>query len=407
MASIIKRTDKPTIVRGMGSNAVLTPRGTPGPVGPPGGSDAAFAGWVNDPASETRTALSATYARRMPHIEGVSWYAYGHSYLAADSRNSVGSRYITRLQQTHLPGSLANRAVGGNYMQSTSNLVVGNGASTWVVGGKGLVIVDATANDILWHGTSAVQRVGYEHTLRAVLATLSAGQRIEETDAGWTYTGTWTAVGTNANLSGGNANLSPGTASNEQVTRTFTGTECTLMTVGFDATTNHDVGELVIDGTVVASQDTGGVCNAGAINYINLPIRVTSLASGSHTLIWRRKNTRAGNIWLDSLLLPSAAPPTIVVVKQPYLTTAGYTAGGIGSPGNDATVDQYNAIISRVAAEFSNAMVADPTVGWDKTTMWGSDGYHPNDRGMAHYAAAIETALSATTWRHGLNNLTD
>ncbi len=37
MASIIKRTDKPTIVRGMGSNAVLTPRGTPGPVGPSGG----------------------------------------------------------------------------------------------------------------------------------------------------------------------------------------------------------------------------------------------------------------------------------------------------------------------------------------------------------------------------------
>ncbi len=67
MASIIKRTDKPTIVRGMGSNVVLRPSGLIGPigpVGPPGGSDAAFAGWVNDPASETREALSATYARK-------------------------------------------------------------------------------------------------------------------------------------------------------------------------------------------------------------------------------------------------------------------------------------------------------------------------------------------------------
>ncbi len=37
MASIIKRTDKPTIVRGVGSNAVLRPSGLIGPAGPSGG----------------------------------------------------------------------------------------------------------------------------------------------------------------------------------------------------------------------------------------------------------------------------------------------------------------------------------------------------------------------------------
>ncbi len=101
MASIIKRTDKPTIVRGMGSNAVLKPSGIigpTGPVGPPGGSDAAFAGWVNDPASETRDALSATYAARadtLPKWKANTAYAAGDRVVSPDGDNVTAKTAFT------------------------------------------------------------------------------------------------------------------------------------------------------------------------------------------------------------------------------------------------------------------------------------------------------------------------
>lgn len=121
----IKRTEKPTIVRGMGTTATLRPQGIVGPkgetgdTGAPGGSDASFAGWIDDPASDTRASLSATYARVEQARPGNRWVALGDSITqgSVDNTNrALGEAWpvyaaLMSQQRLHL---VRDSGVGGN-----------------------------------------------------------------------------------------------------------------------------------------------------------------------------------------------------------------------------------------------------------------------------------------------------
>ncbi len=135
MPTVIKRTDKPTIVRGVGTNAVLTPRGTPGPQGTPGvADDASMAAVVNNTASQTRAALSATYAARPP-LAGrkvspsgqIAWAANTALNFNPRSVGVDGNLYFTYLNKTVMRSSdptLAVRTAGPDFTPKTPNTVL-------------------------------------------------------------------------------------------------------------------------------------------------------------------------------------------------------------------------------------------------------------------------------------------
>ncbi len=153
MASIIKRTDKPTIVRGMGSNVVLTPRGTPGPVGPSGGPIPAGGspgmyptplaggghGW-DDP--------EATYVRHAGASNGADDTAALAALLTANATVVLKAGETYRVSTLALPAGVR---------------IIGNGATLRRINGSNNPILttndvsDVTVETIVFDGNSANQ----------------------------------------------------------------------------------------------------------------------------------------------------------------------------------------------------------------------------------------------------------
>lgn len=101
---------------------------------------------------------------------------------------------------------------------------------------------------------------------------------------------------------------------------------------------------------------------------------------------------------------PGPFPATVVIVLDTKCTTAGYAR--YATPPTDADVDRFNQYLRDVVAEYptdGTVVIADPATGWNTATMVGPDGQHPNDRGQAYIAQAIEAALAGTAFREGLN----
>lgn len=96
--------------------------------------------------------------------------------------------------------------------------------------------------------------------------------------------------------------------------------------------------------------------------------------------------------------------PTIVVVLDTYCTPVGYAR--YSNPPTDSVVDQYNQFLRDVVAQYPNdgsVVIADPSAAWNAATMTAPDGQHPNDRGSAFIAQAIESALATLDYREGQN----
>lgn len=97
-------------------------------------------------------------------------------------------------------------------------------------------------------------------------------------------------------------------------------------------------------------------------------------------------------------------PPTVVLILDTYSTQAGYNR--YPSPLTDAIVDSYNDAVKSLAAEYpadGSVVLANANDGWDRNLMTAADGQHPNDRGSAHIAQAVLTALSNQPFREGQN----
>ena len=115
-----------------------------------------------------------------------------------------------------------------------------------------------------------------------------------------------------------------------------------------------------------------------------------------------RANVRAFIDWVRG---PGPFPPTVVIVLDTPSTAVGYAR--YPNPPTDDDVARYNRALREVASTYpqdGSVLVADASAGWDTTTMTSPDGQHPNDRGQAHIADAIETALAGVVPREGQND---
>lgn len=382
-----------------------------------------LAGMSRDIAAEVVAdpALRAAFELSLPQFHGTLYRAFGHSFGAvvgsgANASAWAGGLYCNRLRDLlHTdPAAYLNAHVGSDQMQDTVQRAL---VSTWPTGTFGLVSLMGGQNDI-GTGHSTPQGIAsFKHNLRAFLSLIRAGSRIEQTAGafGGVWSGavqgpTWEQVadGSESATSGGSFGYTnnPG----DTWTATFTGTDATLMLIGFIDSSGADF-TVTVDGTPAAS---GSLANQ-ATNTLNAfagwgcyPVQLRGLSSGTHTVVVTHAGGAGGGIKtlaLDCLLPWSATPPTVLVMKETTCTPTGYAR--YTAPPTDADVATFNGYMDAIVAEFpadGSIVVADPVAdGWTPATMTCPDGQHPNDRGHAHLAASALRALAGAGYRRGLN----
>lgn len=324
-----------------------------------------------------------------PVLEGVPLYAYGHSYLALSHFGATAEqRYINRVGR-RLAMNVVNRATGGWFMQDAAVDAIGT-RRPWAVGTHGVVVLDATTNNVLHAKGSAADLRGFEHGLRAFLQYVSLDYKLNE-DHGLIRRSSGYLSAHPDFCSGQSWRLKPGQSGN-----------ATLATVSWERVVvgvgGHDGGsggvfDVVVDGVVRATVDTNYQTvqtKYGGRRFVPIAVPL-ELGVGNHTIQVRPAGNAAASgsgPLFEYVARPAATPPRVVVMRGVYLPS--YPEGV-----SDATYDAYNAIIDSVAAEFANVAVCDAAVGWDPATMVGSDGIHANGRGHAHLAGALEAAIGA------------
>lgn len=323
--------------------------------------------------------------------EGVPLFAYGDSWMASDATNSVGTRYIVRLER-RLHTTLSNRATNSYHMQDNAQTAFSNHATKkWITPTKGLVVVGSVLADVLENGSDPAGLASFEHAVRAMCVVLSSGTRTEESDASFVYSGTWTTT-TSSLASGGSVRTTTQQAAYVDITVGSGDHYLSLLSVA-DFT---DLATIKNGAATIAT--VGDVAVPASVNNWNY---IFTRVTGPGTFRVQKVTNDAKNIWVDARVTLSATPPTILLVKGVYLPAAGYAAEVGGA--TDTSVDEHNDILDTVAAEFDNVEVVDPLPGWDKTTMIASENLHPKDRGMAHLADAVDMKLATLGWRDGMH----
>lgn len=136
--------------------------------------------------------------------------------------------------------------------------------------------------------------------------------------------------------------------------------------------------------------------------YGLVTMMITQNDAGSRTDPTSFKASIQGAI--DWIRGPGQFPPTIVFIMDTYSQQSGYNRYNPAL--TDSLIDQYNQYIKDVVATYpqdGSIIIADANVGWDRNTMIAFDGQHPNDRGSAQIANAVETALMNAPFREGQN----
>ena len=121
--------------------------------------------------------------------------------------------------------------------------------------------------------------------------------------------------------------------------------------------------------------------------------KVSGLIPGRHTIRVAKADRGPGAVVLDQLLVQSAAPLPVLVVRDPLASTSGHW---VTQPSNRATfaanLPPLHAQIDAVARQFPNVAVA--TFGGLGREQYGGDGLHMSDLGMGY-----EARLLAQTFR--------
>lgn len=358
----------------------------------PGAASAVSFVW--DSASSVWRQVGAATPGLAPTVaDGLLWTALGHSYLADDGPNSTspGARYIDLLAHRFKAAWVANYAVSGAWSVDVAERAINT--APFAPGSSGVVVCDLTQNDMNNNGLNATALNGYTQSLRALLHILSAGSRVEETSGTWSYpVGAW-AVLSGFPYSGSSAKSCGDAGANARIT--ITATDIVLLLWG-DATGigNPGQADIKVDGSLVTHIDFSNQGIASPTSGL-IPVAVhLSMGAGAHTIDIIKTDAPTSKVVVDCYLVPSAAPPTILVMKQPILAV--YTSG------SDAAVAAYNAQIDAVVAEFdAHVQAVDYSPGWDKATMLNAS--HPNDRGSTQITNAVIALVSPLPYRLGLN----
>lgn len=331
----------------------------------------------------------------IPDLVGQPVTAYGDSWTASDIENTPGLRAIQQVHAELELGTLTNRAVNGSRAGDAARRAVGTDG-TFVPGSAELVVVAVGLNDLLQADT-AVQRAATVNHLRALLAVLSAAERIENS-AATGVTGTWAGVGPNATMSGGMSasTTTEGATATYAITTPgtyylltfglkpgFPGGPGGILTVTQGGTT---LGVVDLDSQHV---DTGMTLTQG---FGPLALRLENVVAGTLTVTFSTAGRPGAIGYIDAFVRVADTPPTVLAVKPVEVPAALYAMPDL--------LAHIRSAYDTLAAELGDhVVVCDPATGWNTATMIGPDGIHPNDTGMTHladaYVAALEAAFAA------------
>lgn len=334
---------------------------------------------------------------------GVAGWAYGNSWI--NSANYGAEQYPLRLPaKTGLAG-MTELASSGFRMQDTAVHALGTEAPyTWPANRKGFALIGDLLNNLIEPDSTANRNTALE-SMRATVAVLSAASRIEQTDAIFTYSGTWSTL-TATSVSGGTAKYVSHTVSDitEGVSYfdvavpagvnyiCFVGTMAGSATNGATAIIREggtELGRIATDDRSVATPY--GIA-AGTRAPVVFRIPGTTARTLRVTLTGTSGTAASHMLLIDCLITQSATPPLIVLVK-PVQTL-------ISTHDKPDLLTYLRTIPDTVKAEFGDhVLVVDPATNWDPATMLGADLLHPNELGQEHLANAVVAALKAEMLR--------
>jgi hypothetical protein len=358
------------------------------------------------PGEITRANLAAdaAFSSRFgsPVMEGVPVWLQGDSWVAGTATaTSWGSRIGSRLNS----GPVSNRGVGGDMSHElVSRMLGGNGSTAWTPNQRGAVVFQIGQNDNRRMGTDARAIAVFKRALGLCIHLARSETKTEQSSA--TFVGPWTSTA-NAweQASGGTTALT--STVGHYADFTVTGDAVTIVTGRTKPAFNGGTFTVREGGTLLATFNCGAGTDGPGATYPKDAawdyVHITGLGAGSHTL--RLECTVAGPIYFDCWMTPRAAPPQVVLVQTPNMTT--WAGGAPYDQGSNAAMALYNTAIEEVAALFpaGQVTVCDLRPGWDPATMLASDAGHPNDRGAAFIADRMADHLARLPYRNGMNLL--
>lgn len=328
-----------------------------------------------------------------------------HSWGAADTNATPGTRFWQRIANRFRMGTVTNTSVSGRTIGDLSNLAL-SGANAWAVRTKALVTLVCTINDRTLFGLTTAARAGYRHAWRSLLSLLTANGVVASNTSYFSFVGTWikeTVVGVATDAQGQIANSTGGvrwktTTVGDYYEFTFTGTAVDAVLV---ARAGAGAGLVTFTegatslGSLDLTQGTAQDCTA------IFPIR--GLAAGNHNV--RATLTSGASLTVDSYRIPSTAPVPIAVLGEPPVIPK---PADIDPTHYAADVEVYKSDLATVVAEFPSAKYVDlNTPSWNPATMLVTDAdgghKHPNDAGCAYIAGVLADALRAMPYSQGLN----
>jgi hypothetical protein len=368
---------------------------------------------------------------------GSNLYGYGHSYMAGTRASDDDHRYFNIVARDGDFATFTNYAVSGSAPPEGAWRVLGTWNPATATGG--IVLIDHVVNTVtkFWTNQEKGRAAFYNSYVTMCAAIRAANRHTEAFGDAFTYYGTW------ANLTIAGASTNSSSVAGDYFTYAWEGTEATVLLVGKDAAAGGtlfgtaawsvDGGpEQLIDLTRQAYTYTpSDTAYGNPILYCPVPIRISGMDSGPHLL--KVRNVAGGPVPVDGAYQAAKNPTGIVLIadahRQRWATLQTDNPGVTADDGN-AWEDELNNILYRVAREFGGPIVVtDTPPDWDYDTDMDVDfsdtnaaGGHPNDSGMAKYAAQALKAirslgaspawgdlqvpvLTATSLRHGLYNV--
>jgi hypothetical protein len=329
-------------------------------------------------------------------VERLPVIAYGHSWVA--STLAASNRWIDRVAG-RLDLTVTNRAANGSTAQDVANLIIGSGyGGAFVPGTRGIVVIECGAAEINAAGAiTPVMVRSIEENLRASILAVLGGVRDEvRAPGGWVFNEDWQWAGAwaeaNAEGSASASNWVYTTAQNDETHKQYTEGTYIVNLAGVDPNLGGAQVEILVGGNVVEAVDTSLATydETGGNGKIS---RLITIPAGGAELRVRKADANGPFLVLDYVAPLDPHPAQVVVVREVL----------VGDNDNDAVNDAITAAVEGL--DPAHVTVVDPRPGWNPATMIGVDGVHPNDRGTAHIANAVEAELRELPYRLGMNIL--
>lgn len=327
--------------------------------------------------------VSTAYSGQVLDARGPSWVEFG-----PDGQPSFPELLPPVLGFTRVD----NRGRSGRRDQDNAQLMVDttNNAYAWDTAFQGVGLIHG-GNNLIEADTPANRRAILQ-SWRVMAAMMSASARIEQ--SGWNFRpnangDNWVTDSAQPYASGGTATI--GFHDGLQVDIPVPAGTSYLLCHGTDTTAARGATLRVSQNGVevaVASLDGQTVMTPNEANNGVAPvvIRLPNLRAGTVTVTVDHAGL-AGQVLaiIDALLPQSATPRTIIGVKPVTLNAPTHDKPDL--------LAYYRTVPDAIRDEFPNFLSVDPQPGWNRATMLGPDGLHPNVAGTIEHRDSIVTGV--------------